>query len=174
MNRRPDRAEAAEYYFKYIDRVLDGDIRDLLETQGRVTLATLEQISEDQASHRYADGKWSVRQVLGHVNDCERLFVARAFWFARGFDSPLPSFDQDIAMRASGADERSWASHVAEFRSVRAASNAFFRHLPADAWNCRGTASGNVFSVRALAYVAAGHELHHLALLKERYLGNHA
>lgn len=170
MNRRPDRTEAVEYYFKYIDQVPGGDIRDILEAQGRETLATLEQISEERASHRYADGKWDIRQVLGHVNDCERLFVARAFWFARGFDSPLPSFDQNTAMLASGADERSWASHVAEFRSVRAASNSFFRHLPAGAWDCRGTASDNVFSVRALAYVTAGHELHHLALLRDRYL----
>ena len=106
----------------------------------------------------------------GVLNDTERLFIFRAFWFARGFDSPLPSFDQNIAAAAAAADERSWKSHLDEFRSVRGATLAFFRNLPADAWARSGIASGNPFTVRALAYIAAGHNTHHVSILRSRYL----
>ena len=166
----PDRAEAADYYFRYIDLVPAGNICDFLEYQRDATLALFDGISEERSEHRYADGKWSIRQVTAHVNDCERLFLSRAFWFARGFDSPLPSFDQDVAMLASGADARAWDSHVREFRAVRDASISFFRGLPGDAWVRRGIASGNPFSVRALAYLSAGHVVHHLGLIRSRYL----
>ncbi|HLN58016.1 MAG TPA: DinB family protein, partial [Thermoanaerobaculia bacterium] len=105
-----------------------------------------------------------------HVNDTERVFVSRAFWFARGFDSPLPSFDQDISAAAARADEVSWASHVEEFRAIRLATLAFFRNLQGEAWSRSGIASGNPFSVRALAYITAGHTSHHAAILRERYL----
>ena len=104
------------------------------------------------------------------MNDTERLFVFRALWFARGFDSPLPSFDQDVAVSTAGADARPWRSHVEEFRVVRAATLAFFDNLPADAWTRRGIASGNPFTVRALAYISAGHVTHHTKILQERYL----
>ena len=167
----PDRTEAAEYYFTYIDQVPgDGDISRILESQSTETLALLRGIPEERSSHRYAPGKWSIRQVVSHLNDTERMFVFRALWFARGFDSPLPSFDQDIAIAAAGADARSLSSHAEEFRAVRAASVTFFQNLPADAWTRRGVASGNPFSVRALAYIAAGHVAHHVRILRERYL----
>lgn len=107
--------------------------------------------------------------MLGHLNDVERLFSFRAFWFARGFDSPLPSFDEGYAMTTSGADERSWRSHLEEFRQVRGSSITLFRDLPAEAWTRRGTASGNPFSVRALAWLLAGHLIHHMKILRERY-----
>src|SRR6478609_11851562 len=140
---RPDRTEAAEYYFTYIDKVPDGEIVDILDGQRLETLSLLGAIPEQKSLHRYAPDKWSIREVVGHLNDCERLFVFRAFWFARAFDSPLPSFDQHIAASASAADERSWPSHVDEFAAVRSATLEFFRHLPAAAWMRRGTASGN-------------------------------
>ena len=107
---------------------------------------------------------------MSHLNDTERLCVFRALWFARTFDSPLPSFDQNIAIAGARADERSWCSHVAEFRAVREATLEFFDNLPADAWGRRGVASGSPFTVRALAYIAAGHVIHHAAILRERYL----
>ena len=103
------------------------------------------------------------------MNDAERVFLFRALWFALGFDSPLPSFDEKTCAGAAGADERPWASHVEEFRAVRLATLAFFRGLPAEAWIRRGIASGNPFSVRALAYILAGHVVHHTAVLRERY-----
>ena len=166
----PDRTEAADYYFTYIDQVPPGDIRKILEAQLPDTLALLQTISEEQSLARYAPGKWSVREVVSHVNDAERLFVFRALWFARGFDSALPSFDQDLAISTAGADARSFSSHVEEFRVVRAATMTLFQSLPDEAWTRRGTASGFSFSVRALAYITAGHVTHHARILRERYL----
>ena len=127
-------------------------------------------ISDERSRHRYAPDKWSIREVLGHINDTERLFAFRAFWFARGLPEPLPSFDQDIAAAHAGADDRSWSAHIDEFRSVRAATLALFQHLPPDAWTRRGVASDMPFTVRALAFIAAGHVAHHARLLRERYL----
>lgn len=170
MTTTPDRSEAAEYYFTYIDQVVAGDIRRILEAQQGETLARLMEISEEKSLHRYAPEKWSIRQVLSHVNDCERLFVFRAMWFARGFGSSLPSFDQDIAAAGANADSRSWSAHLEEFRGVRAATVAFFQNLPDEAWTRRGIASGNPFTVRALAYLTAGHVTHHLRILQERYV----
>lgn len=170
LPRAPARDEAADYYFRYIDRVPGGDILGTLETQGIATVAFLETISEDRSLHRYAEGKWSIRSVVGHLNDCERLFVFRAFWFARGFDAALPSFDQNTAYEAAKADGREWRDLIDEFRSVRAATLTFFRSLPDAAWDRRGIASDNPFTVRALAYLAAGHVIHHVSILRERYV----
>jgi DinB superfamily len=170
MKTAPDRTEAAEYYFTYIDQVTGSDICDVLEGQSSEAVALLRRISEERSLHRYAPDKWTIREVLSHLNDTERLFVSRAFWFARGFDTPLPSFEQDIAVAHAGANERSWSSHVDEFIAIRAATLAFFQHLPDAAWTRRGVASGNPFTVRALAYITAGHVTHHLRILKERYL----
>jgi hypothetical protein len=166
----PDRTEAAEYYFRYIDQVVGTDICRVLEAQAPETMAILQGISEERAGHRYGPDKWTIRQVLSHINDTERLFAFRALWFARGLEEPLPSYDQNVAIAHAGADDRPWATHIEEFRDVRAASLALFRHLPADAWMRRGLASGNPFTVRALAFITAGHVAHHLRILRERYL----
>lgn len=166
---RPERTEAAEYYFTYIDKVPPGDILDILDAQSGEVRAFLAGISDKQSLFKYATDKWSIRQVMGHVNDTERVFVFRALWFARGFDEPLPSFDQDVAVTFAGADERSWQSHLFEFETVRAATMTFFRNLPEGAWTRRGIASGNPFTVRALAYIMAGHVNHHVKVLRERY-----
>ena len=166
----PDRTEAAEGYFTYIDQVAGTDICQSLEEQLTETLALLRGISDDQSLHRYAADKWSIREVVSHLNDTERVFVFRALCFARGLESPLPRFEQDIAISAAGADERSWSSHIEEFRAVRAATSAFFRNLPADAWTRRGVANGKPFTVRALAYISAGHVTHHMKIVRERYL----
>jgi DinB family protein len=170
MTKRPEQSEAAEYYFTYINKVPDGDIRRILHAQSVDVLPLLEDVPESQADYRYAADKWSIREVLAHLNDCERLFVFRAFWFARGLDSPLPSFDQNVAIVGAEASHRSWADHLAEFRAVRAASLAFFDGLTEGAWDRRGIASDNPFTVRALAYITAGHVAHHAAILVERYL----
>jgi uncharacterized damage-inducible protein DinB len=167
---RPDRTEAAAYYFTYIDQVPDGEICELLAAQLPELLQLARGISESQSLHRYAPGKWSIRDVMNHLTDCERLFVSRAFWFARGFDSTLPSFDQEVAVSAAGADHRSWADLVAEFEAVRTATLTLFRSLPTDAWARRGVASDNPFTVRALAYMCVGHVNHHTAILRDRYL----
>ncbi len=166
----PERTEAAEYYFTYIERITSADIVGVLETQTDETTAFLRGISEEKSLYRYAPGKWSIRQAWNHVNDAERVFVCRALWFARGFESPMPSFEQEIAVAAAGANEVPWARHVDEFRQIRLATLAFFRNLPPEAWKRSGTASGNPFSVRALAYIVAGHVVHHTGILRERYL----
>jgi len=145
-------------------------VLEVLELQIPETVELLRSISETQSRHRYAPGKWTIREVVGHVNDVERLFVFRAFWFARGLNEPLPSFDQEVAARENGADERALSSHIDEFRAIRAATLTFFRELSSDAWLRRGVASGNPFSVRALAYITAGHVAHHNRILREKYL----
>lgn len=165
----PDRTEAAPYFFTYIDKVPAGDIRAILETQWREAVATLSAISEDRSLHRYAPGKWSIRESFHHVNDAERVFAYRALWFARELGPELPSFDQDVAVRNAGADMRSWKSIVDEFSAIRSTSVTLFNTLPDEAWQRRGVASGNPISVRALAYIVAGHTEHHLRVLKEKY-----
>lgn len=172
MTEAPDRTEAAAYYFTYIDQVPEGEICGLLEAQGKEMLDLLSGVSEERSQHRYAPEKWSIRDVVNHLSDVERLCVFRALWFARGFESTLPSFDQTIAVAAAGANDRPWDSVVEEFRAVRAATLAFFRSLPPDAWARRGIASDNPFTVRALAYVAAGHAIHHTKIIRERYLNS--
>lgn len=170
MTAIPDRTEAAEYYFTYIDQVPGGDICDVLHGQLADTDALLRNIADEESSYRYAPDKWSIREVVGHINDTERLFVFRALWFARGFDSALPSFDQHVAVSTGGAHERSWNGLIDEFRAVREATLAFFSTLPAEAWGRRGVASGNPFTVRALAFITAGHVTHHVTILRNRYL----
>lgn len=170
MLRRPQPNEAAAYYSIYIDRITSDDIVEVLSTQLDEAVNFLSGIAEEQSLHRYAPEKWSMRELLGHVNDTERVFMFRALWFARGFKDPLPSFDQEIGYKAAGSDNASWASHKEEFNAIRSATISFFRNLPEDAWSRSGIASDNLVTVRALAYIVAGHVSHHLSILRERYL----
>jgi len=170
MKARPERSEAAPYYFRYIDLVPEGDVLARLEAQLDETMAFLGDISEEKSLHRYAPEKWSIRTVLSHVTDAERLFLFRAFWFARGVDTPLPSYDENAGAVAAEADRFPWASHVEDFRAARLSTLTFFRNLPATAWMARGVASDNPFTVRALAYILAGHVAHHTAVLRQKYL----
>ena len=166
----PQRTEAAPHHFTYIDLISGDDILQTMNLQLDDTAALLGGVSEEKSLHRYAPDKWSIRQVISHVNDTERVFAFRAMWFARGFSDPLPSFDQNIASNAAGADNHSLASHVQEFRKIREATLVLFRNLPAEAWVRSGVASGNSVTVNALAFLIAGHLAHHLAILRERYL----
>lgn len=167
---RPAATETAPYYFRYIDLVPEGDIVPLLERQLAETGTFLSDISEEQSMHSYAPGKWTIRQLLNHVSDTERVFVYRALWFARGFPDPLPGFDQDIGVAGGEPNNVTWANHVEEFRAVRLATLAFLMNLPEAAWSRTGVASDNPFTVRALAYIIAGHTAHHMGVIKERYL----
>ncbi|HEY2014604.1 MAG TPA: DinB family protein [Bryobacteraceae bacterium] len=170
MTGRPQEGEAAPYYFNYINQVRGDDIRATLSTQLEESLALFSEISEEKSLHRYAPGKWSIRQVLNHITDTERAFAFRALWFARGFDTPLPSYDQNIAATGADADRCPWAAHVEEFHRVRLSTISLFGNMPDEAWTRKGIASGNPFTVRALAYLTAGHVTHHVAILRERYL----
>jgi DinB superfamily len=167
---RPSPTEAAPYYFTYINQVTGENPLATIEGQLDESLVFFSTISEGQSKHRYAPEKWSIREVLNHLTDTERAFAFRALWFARGFDLPLPSYDQEIAAKGAGADTVPWAAHVEEFRRVRLATISLFKNMPAEAWTRTGIASDNRFTVRAMAFITAGHVTHHVRILKERYL----
>ena len=168
---RPADHEYAPFYAGYIARVPDGDIVTLLERQMEATAAFVAGLSEAQADHRYAPGKWSIKEVIGHLADGERVFAYRALRFARGDQTPLAPFDENAWVPQSGCDRRSLEDLAEEFRAVRMATILLARSLTSETAIRTGTASGKTISVRALIYTIAGHELHHLAILRERYLG---
>lgn len=170
MRGRPEENEAAPYYFTYIDQIKEDDPLRVIENQLDEARVFFAAIPEEKSLYRYEPEKWSIRQVLNHVSDTERSFAFRALWFARGFADPLPSYDQDIAARGATADRISWAKHREEFERIRLATISLFENLPQDAWLRTGIASGKSFTVRALAFITAGHFTHHLRILRERYL----
>ena len=167
---RPARDEYAPYYHTYVGAVPDGDLLEMLDESLEETLGLLGGIGEGGGGHRYAEGKWSVREVVGHIVDTERVMAYRALRIARGDRTPLPGFDQDPYVAAAGFDRRTLADLSDELAAVRAASVHLFRHLDDEALARRGTASGSEVTVRALAWIIAGHEMHHRRILRERYL----
>jgi len=166
---RPASDEFAEYYAKYVANVPEPDPVGALAAQIELTAALLGRVSDADALKRYAPGKWSVKEVVGHLCDAERVFTYRAMRFARADTTALASFDEKPYVQAGGFDRRLIAELVSEFRDIRRASLALFRGLDDVAWHRRGMASGYEFSVRALAYITVGHERHHVGVLKERY-----
>lgn len=166
---RPNQNEADTYFFRYIDLVKK-DAKAALASQLETLPLFCSGINEEKSLSRYAPDKWSIRELLNHITDTERVFSFRALWFARGFDSPLPTFDQNTAVAGAEADTIAWAEHVEEFRRVRLATISLFEHLPPGAENKIGVASGKQVSVRALEYLIAGHAEHHTKILRERYL----
>lgn len=165
---RPAADEHAAYYGKYVALVED-DPLDALRGLAQSTPALLLRATDEQAVFRYAPGKWSVKQVVGHLCDVERVFGYRALRIARADATPLPGFDEDAWAAASGADARTMTDLVAEYRAVRAATEALFDTFDDAAFARRGTANGHPVSVRALAHIIAGHERAHVAMLHERY-----
>lgn len=166
---RPSAGEFASYYGTYVSKVADGDIVATLKGQVGTTLAYLRGIPESRGGHRYAEGKWSIREVVGHMCDAERIFGYRALRFARADATPLPGFDENEFVKQARLDDRPLASLIAEFEAVRAASVALFDGLFPEEWTRHGSASGKDVSVRALAWIMAGHEVHHVEVLKSRY-----
>ena len=167
---RPDPSEYASFYAAYIAGVPEGELLGRLERQLEENTALLAAVPEPRGDHAYAAGKWSLKEVVGHVIDAERVFSYRALRFARGDATPLAAFDETAWTPNSGARARTLADLIAELRAVRAATLALLRSLPAGADLRRGTASGREVSVRALAWIIAGHERHHFRLIRERYL----
>jgi DinB superfamily len=168
---RPDSAEYAPYYEKYISLVPGDNIVTTLSSQIEDTLALLRVLSESQGELRYAPGKWSIKEVIGHLIDAERIFTYRALRMARSDQTPLPGFDENSYVENGNFGERRVVELADEFQAVRKSSVYIFRHLGEDAWARRGVASDNEMSVRAIAHILAGHELHHLGLIRARYLG---
>jgi hypothetical protein len=167
---RPDRSEYAEHYAKYVQLVGDGDVKKTLQSQMEQTLATLRAVTPEQSLNRYAEGKWSIREVVGHIIDAERIFAYRALRFARNDQTPLPGFEQDGYIAPGRFDERSWGNLLEELEAVRRGTLLLFGGFDEAAWQRHGVASGAGITVRALAYVIAGHELHHMKIVRERYL----
>jgi len=169
MSTRPDPSEYAPYYATYVSLVPDGDIAALLAAQIEASAAQLDAVPTDRERYRYAEGKWSIREALGHVVETERMFIGRALWIARTPGIDLPGMDQDAWIVTGEHDARPIASHLDEWRAVRASTLALLDGLPESALEQRGIASGVTFSVRAFFWIVAGHELHHRMLFRERY-----
>ena len=166
---RPSPSEYAPFYGGYVATVPDGDFLNLLEQQGRETAALLATVPAGREDHRYAPGKWSIREVLGHVTDAERVFCYRALHFARAADTALPPFDENAWAEISSAGRRPLGEQLKEFASVRAATLSLFRGFNAEELARSGVASNHPVSVRALAFIIAGHERHHVKILREKY-----
>jgi uncharacterized damage-inducible protein DinB len=167
---RPEISKTAPQYFAYINQAVGENPIAALNGQLEEAMALFSGISEETSLSRYTQAKWSIRQTLNHITDTERVFAFRALWLARGLEAPLPGYDQDVAVSNAGADGIPWSAHVEEFRRVRLSTLSLFSNMPPEAWMRGGIADGNSFTVRALAYIIAGHTVHHLALLRERYL----
>lgn len=168
--RRPGPDEYATYYAGYVRTVPDGPVIDFLRARRDAFADLLASVPADLETYRYAPGKWSLREVVGHVVDTERIFAYRALQFARGAADPLPGMDQDLFNAAAPFGDRPLASIAREFLTVRDATLSLVDSFTPDVADRRGVASGNPFTVRSLVWIIAGHEHHHAYILAERYL----
>lgn len=166
---RPGSDEFAAFYAGYVSRVPDDRVRDHLAAQLKDTVALLTRVKPDREGFRYAPGKWSIREVTGHLSDTERVMSYRLLRIARHDTTPLPGFDENAWVPPADFESRRLKDLIAEFQAVRTATLALLDGLPASAMDRRGEASGKPISARALAYIITGHELHHVAVLRERY-----
>jgi uncharacterized damage-inducible protein DinB len=167
---RPEAGEFAPYYGTYINTVPPiEDAVGLLTMQNNRLMGQLAALSDEQANYRYADGKWSVKEVLGHLTDAERIFSYRLLRFARGDETPLPGFEENDYVPAGKFDARAMADILEDWIAVRTATIALVRGLPAEAWTRRGLANGQPVSARAILYIMLGHIDHHAGILEERY-----
>jgi hypothetical protein len=169
MIARPNADEHDPYYARYISLVPDGDLLTILSAQIEQTTSLLKSVPESKAGYRYAPDKWSIKEVVGHLSDTERIFSYRALRFARADTVPVPGFEQDDYVKAANFDARSLTDLVNEFRAIRQATVALLGCLDEAAALRRGVASGKPISVRAIAYNIAGHELHHVEGLRTLY-----
>lgn len=169
--RRPAQDELGERTRGYVALVPDGDLLRTLEQSGRDFVARLRALPAERERHRYAPGKWTVREVVGHCIDAERVITLRTLWIARGAEAPQPGWEEEDWARASNAGERSLAELADEWETLRASTLQLLRSLDAVALDRRGVANRGSFTARGMAWVCAGHALHHRAILEERYLG---
>lgn len=167
---RPAPTEYVPYFAKYVELVPEGDVLDLLTRQADETAAMIGALSDRDGDFRYAEGKWAIKEVVGHITDTERIFVYRALCFARGEAAGLPAFDENEYVRRANFSSRSLKDLLAELRTVRAATLSFLTGLDAEAIARRGIANKREYTVRAIAYIIAGHERHHVKIITERYL----
>ncbi len=167
---RPRKDEYSAIYEGSIGKVPDGNVLLMLETNITQTVDLLKSIGEDKAAYRYAPGKWSIKQVVGHMSDSERVFSYRALRFARGDTTPLPGYEENLYADIANFDRQTLEVLAHEFHAIRQSTLALFKSFDDDMWLRKGKASDVEFTVRALAYQIAGHEIHHVGILRERYL----
>jgi uncharacterized damage-inducible protein DinB len=167
---RPDPSEHAPYFSRYIDLVPEEDVVTALAAQGDETQKLLASLDEERAAYRYGPDKWSIKGVIGHVVDSERIFAYRLLAVARGDETPLPGFDEKEYAKHANFDRRPLRDLAEELDALRRANLLLMRNLSDDDWNRRGVANNNATSARALAFTMLGHERHHLKVLRERYL----
>ena len=166
----PAVTEYPPYYHTYVSRVPEGNIVSTLTQLHEEVLALLKSIPESRAGHRYAEGKWSIRELIGHLLDGERIFAYRALRFARNDGTPLHGFDENEYILNARFDNYTLTDLAEEYDAVRRSTIALFQHLDNAAWRRKGVANNGEVSVRGIAYIIAGHELHHLDVLRKRYL----
>jgi len=167
---RPKQNEYAPYYDTYIKKLVGNDIIEILTDQLERIVNLFKSINEDKGNYAYAAGKWSIKEVLGHMIDGERIFSYRALCIARGEQQPLPGFEQDDYVKAAQFNKRTLSSLVDDYRYTREADIALFKSFDDEALNRWGTASNNKVTVRAIMFIVAGHEEHHINILKTKYL----
>lgn len=170
MRSRPISGDYTPFFETYIRMVPEGDLIILLESQFAETKELLASISEEKSLYRYSEGKWSIRELLGHISDTERVMAYRLLRAARGDTTPLPGFEENLFVQNSPYERMSLQAIAEEWATVRAASLSLLRSLEPEAWGRRGVVNGYETSALALACVISGHELHHRNVLKERYL----
>lgn len=170
MANRPSFEEYNEYFGRYIELVPEGNIVEILEHQLRETDQLFSSLTAEQADYRYAEGKWSLKEVLGHIADNERIMSYRLLRIARGDQTPLPGYDQDILMSGAPFETVTLQDLLAEYTYVRRATIALLRGLPDEALTRSGNVAGRESSARAWAYILAGHELHHMNVIRDKYL----
>jgi hypothetical protein len=170
MSNRPSNEEYIPYYDKYVRLVPEGNISDILNQLLESTVKFLSDIPENKGNYRYAPGKWSLKEVLGHLNDTERIMSFRLLLISRGETTPLAGYDPDKLMSGASFDSYSWVELIEDYTFIRRSTLSLIRGLLEEAWSRRGIASESVVSAKALAYIIAGHELHHIKIIKERYL----
>lgn len=168
---RPAPDEYAPFYAGYVNQVPDGDVVEAMIGGVEIAAALLHGIGDDRGDFAYAPGKWTLKEVLLHCADAERIFTYRALRIARGDQTPLPGWDENAYTPMSGAGARTMDSILDELESVREATVTLFQGLPAESWSRVGTSNGKAITVRAIAWITAGHLLHHLGIIQERYLG---
>jgi hypothetical protein len=168
--KRPQSGDYAPFYANYVMQVPDGDFLEMLETQLRDMRTLLESLTDKQADFRYAPGKWSIKEVVGHINDAERIFSYRVVRIARGDETPLAGFEQDDYIKTANSSSRALSSLLEEFASIRHATITLVCSLDDSSWLRHGTASGKPVTVLAQAFIILGHALHHQHILAERYL----
>lgn len=166
---RPKSEESVAYFHNYISLVPDGNIMEILESNYSETVSFIKKIPLDKENYRYREGKWTVKEVLLHIIDTERILAYRTLRFARNDKTDLQGFDQDIYVPTSNAANRTLADIAEEFQTLRLATLSMIKYFTPEMINRDGTTNGNIMSVRALIYIIAGHELHHMNILKERY-----